>query len=199
VESSTVTPDLVVRAVLEFSFLVVLFGSLLFFTDFRRRLFALGTGALVAIYVFLFAWSGAQMLDRWQYDYPQAVSIIPLTRFAMYQVQIPESVEKTYTWQAELADGTRREVNIVSEFSAVGLPPMSTRMRVLLENSLEGPEGADYAAAENELRLYAIGLTRALEADGVDVVSLSFEEVEGTPSAPIPTVLFTWDVAELVS
>mgnify|MGYP003671866312 CR=1 FL=1 len=95
-DSSEVTAELVVRAGLEFIFVLGVFVAILIFSRLRQRLFPLGAAALTVLFLFLAAWGGAQMLDRWQYDYPQKLSAVPLTRFAMYQVQIPESVESTY-------------------------------------------------------------------------------------------------------
>ncbi|GAA1984992.1 hypothetical protein [Microbacterium pumilum] len=196
-ESTAVTPELVIRAGLECLFLLAVFAGLLFFTDFRKRLFGLGAAALVVLYVFVGAWFVVQMVDRWQYDYPQKTSYIPLTRFAMYQAQLRDSVEETYAWQATLSDGTQREVNIAKEFDAIGLPPLSTRMRVLL-NWMEEPAGSEnHQRAEEELTLYATGLLRALEEDGVDASELGFYRVTGSPGDVTADPLITWDTAEL--
>lgn len=196
-ESTAVTPELVVRAVLELAFVLAVVGALLFFTDFRKRLFPLGAGALVAVFVFFGAWGVVQMVDRWQYDYPQKVGFIPLTRFAMYQAQVKESVESTYAWNATLDDGSEREVNIASEFSSIGLPPTSTRMRVLLDWSYGGEKGDDPARAEQELTLYAEGLLAALHEDGLAVDEISFSRVSGTPGDLEVEELWRWSAAEL--
>ena len=97
-DSSEVTAELVVRAGLEFIFVLGVFVAILIFSRLRQRLFPLGAAALTVLFLFLAAWGGAQMLDRWQYDYPQKLSAVPLTRFAMYQVQIPESVETCHRY-----------------------------------------------------------------------------------------------------
>lgn len=197
-ESTAVTPELVIRAALECLFVLAVLGGLLLFTDLRKRFFALGAGALVVVYIAVGAWFVVQMVDRWQYDYPQKVSYIPLTRFAMYQAQLAESVEQTYSWQATLSDGTEREVNIADEFSAIGLPPLSTRMRVLLEWS-EEPDGSDrHEKAEQELSLYALALLRALEEDGVEPVEIGFARVTGTPGDVTSELMMSWPVEELV-
>jgi hypothetical protein len=198
VDSTAVTPDLIFRAVFEFLFLVVLVvGFLLLYSNLRKRLFALGAGALVVLYVFLGAWAAVQMLDRWQYDYPQKVSFIPLTRFAMYQAQVKESVQETYSWQATLADGTSREVNIAKEFSTIGLPPLSTRMRVLLNWAQEDADTVKHAKAEVELKDYAKGLVASLASHGVDATKIGFYEVTGTPQKPVEKLLMGWTAAEV--
>jgi hypothetical protein len=198
VESTAVTPELVIRAALECLFVVAVLAGLLWFTDLRKRFFALGAGALAVVYIVVGAWFVVQMVDRWQYDYPQKVSYIPLTRFAMYQAQLAESVEQSYSWQATLADGTQREVNIAEEFSAIGLPPLSTRMRVLLE-WVQEPDGSEHRAqAEEELSLYALALARALEEDGVEPVDIGFYRVTGTPGDVTSELMTSWPVEELV-
>lgn len=196
-ESTAVTPELVIRAVLELLFVLGVVVALLFFTDLRKRLYPLGAAALSIVFVFFAAWGVVQMVDRWQYDYPQKVSFIPLTRFAMYQAQLAESVEASYSWQATLADGTVREVNIADEFSSIGLPPLSTRMRVLLDWMSGGEEGDDRARAEAELALYATALLNALEEDGEDVVELGFYRVTGTPGDTEAELLQSWSADEL--
>ncbi|MEU1972497.1 hypothetical protein ABZ477_12615 [Microbacterium sp. NPDC019599] len=196
-ESTAVTPELIIRAALECAFLLALFAGLLFFTDLRKRLYGLGAAALVVLYVAVGAWFTVQMVDRWQYDYPQKTSFIPLTRFAMYQAQLKDSVEETYSWQATLADGTMREINIAKEFEAIGLPPLSTRMRVLLNWMEEPADSEHHAQAEEELALYATALLRALEQDGVDVGEIGFYRVTGTPGDVSSEPLVTWDVSEL--
>lgn len=198
-ESSAVTAELVVRAGLEFVFVLGAFLAILHFSRLRQRLFPLGAAALTVLFLFLAAWGAAQMLDRWQYDYPQKLSAVPLTRFAMYQVQIPESVESTYGWEATLADGSVEQVNIAAEFEAIGLPPLSTRMRVLLGWTAE-PEGSDHQVqASEELRLYAVGLERALAARGVDVARMDFLRVTGTPLEPVTELILSWDADDLRS
>gem|GEM_PF-1065411 len=197
VESTAVTPELVIRAVLELLFLLAVIIVLLTLSDFRRRLFALGAAALTVFYIFIGGWSVVQMVDRWQYDYPQDVSFIPLTRFAMYQAQLESSVEASYAWQATLADGSERDVNIAKEFESVGLPPMSTRMRVLLGWAHDPEDDQQHADAARELELYAEGLYGALSADGLEVEELSFSRVTGTPDDVDAEVLFTWSAEEL--
>jgi hypothetical protein len=199
VESTAVTPELVIRAVLECLFLVAILGGLLFFTDFRKRLFSIGAGAITVVFLFVGAWFVVQMVDRWQYDYPQKVSFVPLTRFAMYQAQVRESVEQSYAWQATMADGSEREVNIADEFEAIGLPPLSTRMRVLLEWMQEPASSEHHADAEHELSLYALGLVRALEADGDDPVDIGFYRVTGSPDDVKAELLDSWTVEELTT
>lgn len=198
-ESTEVTPLLVVRAVLELAFLLAVVWGLLRFTDLRKRLFALGAGALVAVYVFVGASGFVQMIDRWQYDYPQKVAYIPFTRFAMYQAQLESSVEASYSWQGTRADGSQIELNIAKEFSAVGLPPMSTRMRVLMEWMHEGESGEHYADASTELRLYAEGLNAALQNDGQRYTEIGFYRVTGTPSDVDAELLISFGVEELTA
>ncbi|TXK16247.1 hypothetical protein [Homoserinibacter sp. GY 40078] len=196
-ESTEVTPELIVRAILEIGFLLLVIGYLLAATDFRRRLAPLGAGAVATLLIFLGAWGAIQAIDRWQYDYPQAVSFIPFTRFAMYQAQLKESVSESYSWQAELTDGSTREVNIADEFSTIGLPPLSTRMRVLLGWMEDEGTPEQRADAERELELYAEGLLASLEADGVEVSSLSFARVTGTPGDENVEELDSWNIEEL--
>lgn len=195
--STAVTPELIVRAVLELLFLLAILGALLFFTDLRKRLFPLGAAALTVVLVFVGAWGIVQMVDRWQYDYPQKVSFVPLTRFAMYQAQLDESVEATYSWQAKLVDGTEREVNIASEFSSVGLPPLSTRMRVMLDWIQDDEPSDRPTQAKTELTMYAEGLLRALDSDGEEVMSIGFYRVTGTPGDVEAESLITWTATEL--
>ncbi|MAT18207.1 MAG: hypothetical protein CMF56_06535 [Leifsonia sp.] len=198
-DSSEVTAELVVRAGLEFIFVLGVFVAILIFSRLRQRLFPLGAAALTVLFLFLAAWGGAQMLDRWQYDYPQKLSAVPLTRFAMYQVQIPESVESTYGWEATLTDGSIEQVNIASEFEAIGLPPLSTRMRVLLSWTAEPAGSEDELRAREELRLYAVGLERALAARGIDVARMDFLRVTGTPLEPESELILSWDADDLRS
>ena len=198
-DSSEVTAELVVRAGLEFIFVLGVFVAILIFSRLRQRLFPLGAAALTVLFLFLAAWGGAQMLDRWQYDYPQKLSAVPLTRFAMYQVQIPESVESTYGWEATLTDGSIEQVNIASEFEAIGLPPLSTRMRVLLSWTAEPAGSEDELRAREELRLYAVGLERALAARGIDVARMDFLRVPGPPLEPESELILSWDADDLRS
>jgi hypothetical protein len=194
VETATFTPELIVRAVLELLFLVTVLGLIVVFSRFRRRLRPLGAGVIVVVFVFFGAWGAAQMLDRWQYDYPQGVSAVPLTRFAMYQVQIAESVRDSYAWQVVTPEGDVVDVNIAREFEAIGLPPLSTRMRTLLDGAQSDVGTAEYTEAEYQLSLYARGLIARLD---VGVAEVRFLELTGTPAQPQERVMLSWTAAEL--
>lgn len=197
-ESTAVTPELIARAALEAVFLVALLGSVLVFSRLRKRLAPLGAGLIVVVLAFFGLWGAAQLLDRWQYDYPQGPSAVPLTRFAMYQVQIAESVRETYGWELDRGDGDVDELNIADEFESIGLPPLSTRMRVLLNWAQEPVGSDDHVAAEHELALYALGLVRAVGATGDADATVRFLEVTGTPDSPRTEVLLEWTVADLL-
>ena len=196
-EDTSVTPVLVLRALGEMVVLLGLVGLLFAATDLRRRLHPLGVGALSVFFTFLLAWGAVQLVDRWQYEYPQPLSFAPLTRFAMYQAQLEESVTETYAWNATSADGTTFDVNIAGQFSSVGLPPMSTRMRILLGDVQEPPGSADHEAAGRELGLYAQGLQAALGEDEVEVETVRFLRVTGTVADPAQEVLMEWTADEL--
>ena len=100
---------------------------------------------------------------------------------------------------ATLADGSVEQVNIAAEFEAIGLPPLSTRMRVLLGWTAEPAGSDDQVAASEELRLYAVGLERALSARGLDVARMDFLRVTGTPLEPVTELIFSWDADDLRS
>ncbi|RIJ77147.1 hypothetical protein D1871_09360 [Nakamurella silvestris] len=192
-----VSAGLILRAGLECLALLAIVAYLLFRTDLRQKFYSLGTRALATVLIFLGAWGAVQMVDRWQYDYPNQWSPIPLTRFAMYQVQLKESVEETYSWQGVYTDGEQRELNLTAEFSTIGLPAMSTRMRVLL-NWAQEPEGsADHQKAADELKLWATGLAKAAKDSEPQLKEIRFYEVTGHYPNPDESLLMSWSVDEL--
>lgn len=196
-EDTSVTPELVLRAGLEFLLLLGLVVGLFTLTDLRRRLHPLGTAAMSVLLVFLLSWGAAQMLDRWQYAHPQQVSFVPLTRFAMYQAQLSESVSETYAWSARTRDGRVRDVNIAAQFATVGLPPLSTRMRILLNDVHEPTSPQEYDEALAELALYAQAVDAALREDGVDATAIRFARVTGSVADPTQEVLVSWPTERL--
>ncbi|WBU37765.1 hypothetical protein [Homoserinibacter sp. YIM 151385] len=192
-DGSAVTPELIVRAVLELGLLLAVLAHLLVATDLRRRLYPLGAGAVAVLWVFVFAWGAVQAVDRWQYDYPGQPSFVPLTRFAMYQAQLPESVEDSYLWSARDAGGEELPLNFADEFETIGLPPMSTRMRVLLDEA-RGEDAGERERAAAELDLWAAGVAAALEDRGESAAEIGFSRVTGTPAAPEVELVRSWAV-----
>jgi len=197
VESTAITPLLVARAFFEVAALFLIAVFLLTKTDIRKRLFPMGAAGLSFLFIFIGAWGVVQAVDRWQYEYPQPVSFVPLTRFAMYQVQLPESVTKTYAWDAEAADGTPVDVNFAEEFEAVGLPPLSMRMTVLLEELEKAESPQDQEWVMRELSLWAKAVQNSLADRGIGVESIRLSEVHGTPADNEATLVRSWSADEL--
>jgi len=195
VDMSLVTPNLVIRACLELAFLLIVLCVILLFSDFRSRLRGLGAGGLIFVYLFVGSWSVVQMVDRWQYEFPQSVSWVPLTRFAMYQVQMPESVAVSYKWTVVRTDGSRYDANITELFRTVGVPGLSSRMRNYLElgDISEDPESVSRKNfIETELALFSESIYAALGSNDQDVVSIQFSEVGGSREVSSQKVLFIW-------
>lgn len=191
-----VTPELIIRAGLECVALLAIVAFLLIRTNLRQKLFSLGTAALSTVLIFITIWGAVQMVDRWQYDYPNQWSPIPVTRFAMYQVQVKESVEETYSWQG-VAGGVEEELNLAADFSTIGLPAISTRMRVLLNWVEEPADSADYVRGEAELRLWAQGLVKIARSEGTELTEVRFYQVTGHYPNPDKKLLLSWPVNEL--
>ena len=72
-------------------------------------------------------------------------------------------------------------------------------MRVLLSWTAEPAGSEDELRAREELRLYAVGLERALAARGIDVARRDFLRVTGTPLEPESELILSWDADDLRS
>jgi hypothetical protein len=187
-----VTVELIFRATLEFAFVSGVLYYVIFRTDLKAKLSSLGVVSLVATLVFFSSWSVVQMVDRWQYSYPQSVSFVPLARFAMYQAQRPESVEYSYDWRATRPNGSTFRVNIV-KILGIGLPATSSRMNYLLEYRPLG-EGGSLVTQDQirwELRHFSKGIYDSLAAKGEDVSLIEFLRISKV-KINTPEVIFSW-------
>ena len=147
--------ELLIRAGIETCMLLVIIWFLFWRTQLLKKIQPLGSERMICFGLFFLIWICIQLTDRWQYFYPQKFSLYPLTRFAMYQHGTADEVVESYKFQIEFADNTTQTANLTQVFSAIGLPSISTRMRVLandLERAEERPER--YVRAVQEINSY---------------------------------------------
>lgn len=131
----------------------------------KDKLEPLGRRASRLFLAFLLVWGTVQMIDRWQYFYPQPVSFYPVVRFAMYQIgESAESVD-TYRFVGVHSDGSREEINLTEHFTSIGLPALHTRLRTLTEN-LQSSDSTEVLLARTELRGFLTGYQALLESRG---------------------------------
>ncbi|TGL35154.1 hypothetical protein EHQ52_11800 [Leptospira koniambonensis] len=103
---------------------------------------------------FVLLWTTVQVLDRWQYFFPQKVSFYPLARFAMFQLGKKREVRESYIWTVELENGEEKDFNPVSSFSAIGQPSLSTRLELLREE-LDSENNSKKEHGKKEAQLWA--------------------------------------------
>jgi len=187
-----ITVELIFRAFLEFAFISAVFYYVIFRTDLKAKLSSLGVMSLVATLVFFSSWSVVQMVDRWQHSYPQSVSFVPLARFAMYQAQLPESVEYAYDWRATRADKSKFRVNIV-EILGIGVATTSSRMNYLLKyHQLADKESSvTQDQIREDLGAFSKGIYDSLAEKGEKVSLIEFLRIS-TVKFNTPEVIFSW-------
>lgn len=137
-------------------------------------------------------WIFAQCADRLQYHFPQKLSFFPFARFAMYQTGTALPHVDSYSFYLRYG-GELREYNPTVEFSAIGLPSISTRFRVIAEK-LISPKRAANDWARMQLDLFSNSFIRSEtmhgrpRPDGVIFLVRRFDVSNGFDTA---------DVAEL--
>ncbi|WP_367897789.1 hypothetical protein AB3N61_13045 [Leptospira sp. WS58.C1] len=104
--------------------------------------------------LFVFLWTTVQVLDRWQYFFPQKVSFYPLARFAMFQLGKKREIRESYIWTVKLENGEEQDFNPVSSFSAIGQPSLSTRLELLREE-LDSEKDSKREHGQKEAKLWA--------------------------------------------
>lgn len=153
--------ELLVRATVE----LFLVGGALWFIFFRlgvrKHLVKLGRRRFVVLLILLLTWTSVQMVDRWQYFYPQPIGFYPVVRFAMYQIGEKSHVVRTYRFEGLHLDGSTTEMNMTEYFQSVGLPSLHTRMRALTDDLRTGDLN-EREAARKELADYARGASALL-------------------------------------
>lgn len=156
--SSSQIAELLVRFSLES---IVVIGCLLI-AWFRLGLKSIVTGmgrwSARFVIAFFLLWTLVQLVDRWQYHFPQPISFYPLARFAMYQTGTSRPSVQSYRLEGEIK-GVYRELNPVEHFSAIGLPSLSTRFRVIA-SAIESNDPDKKNWARNQIKLYGIGIAR---------------------------------------
>ena len=108
---------------------------------------------------FLMLLTMTQLVDRWQYHFPSRISFYPLARFAMYQTGQAKGSVTSYRFEGSFDHGNAdfREINITREFSAIGLPPINTRFRVISQ-SLISDVPAKVEWSERQIAGYCRGI-----------------------------------------
>jgi|TARA_Y100000389_G_C17458372_1_gene519778 hypothetical protein len=87
------------------------------------------------IFIIFIFFNIGQITDRFQYQYPQQYDTYPFIRFAMYQAS-PDGVELV-SYRFCVYKNTNQnceELNVAKIYSAIGLPPLSSRMNYLVHN-----------------------------------------------------------------
>ncbi len=131
-------------------------------------------GRRFLILSFLTLWALVQLLDRFQYHYPQAYSFYPLERFAMYQYAKVADTFDTYQFIVTDSRGEVRELDITKILIDVGLPSVNTRFRRLSEFLL-GDNKFKQELALRELDEYGKGLSSYLRSKKEEVGSIDFQ------------------------
>ena len=141
-----------------------IFLSLLAYTVFRwgslSRLFkAFDRSTRFRLLTFLSICFFAQCVDRLQYNFPPLFDLFPFARFAMYQYATVKDPVTAYRFEGVYPDGSREHINFTAEFSAIGVPAISSRFRVIAEKADSSSE-ADRAWAEDQTRMFLKSLAR---------------------------------------
>lgn len=87
------------------------------------------------IYIFFSALVLVQIVDRFQQFYPQNFDYYPFARFSMYQAAPNDVKTEGYRFcYYETGNNECNEINITKNFSTIGLPSISSRMKYLIDN-----------------------------------------------------------------
>ncbi|PJZ75756.1 hypothetical protein [Leptospira neocaledonica] len=145
---------LAVKAGLETIALFFILWLLFFKFRILEYLHALNKIVIFWFLLFVFLWTTVQVLDRWQYFFPQKVSFYPLARFAMFQLGKKREIRESYIWTIKLENGEEQDFNPVSSFSAIGQPSLSTRLELLREE-LDSQKDSKKEHGKKEAQLWA--------------------------------------------
>jgi hypothetical protein len=127
----------------------------------------------------------AQCVDRLQYNFPPLFDLFPFARFAMYQYATVKDPVSAYRFEGIYNDETREHLNFTRAFSAIGLPAISSRFRVISEK-FELSDDAGKIWAREQARLYLSSLMKLRQADGLRIPD-SFELLLLTKAIAAPT------------
>jgi hypothetical protein len=126
------------RGVLESFFILIFIWSIIKYTD-LLKIIKNNRYKKVILTIFIILIS-AQIVDRYQYQFPQKYDFYPFIRFAMYQAA-PEGVELTsYRICGYKKDIICEEVNIAKIYNTISLPSLSSRMHYLMQNHINNSE-----------------------------------------------------------
>jgi len=107
-----------------------------------------------------------QVIDRFQYFYPQKFDLYPFARFAMYQAA-PDGVELTSYRFCILDEADNcRIINISKVYSTIGLPSLSSRMKYLID---------EFPSTEKEIEYWLSSLERLTIENDKKIV---FQKIE---------------------
>ena len=124
--------EFVIRGLLESVFLLTAFYYIFIKTNIKQYL--KNKKNFLFVYIFFIMLFFVQIIDRFQYNYPQNLDFYPFMRFAMYQAA-PEPVELiSYKFIVENLEGEVREINLTNIYSSIGLPSLSSRFEYLIKN-----------------------------------------------------------------
>lgn len=158
---------LAVRAFVEGALILAAFWILFFRLRLWEKLAPLGKRASRIFLTFLLLWTTVQMIDRWQYFYPQPIGFYPVARFAMYQIGESTETVDTFRFVGQNPDGSTEEINLTEHFRSIGLPSLHTRLNVLTDN-LQSSDEAEVADAREEIRGFVEGFAALVDSRGQD-------------------------------
>ena len=167
-----VLQELLIRFSLETVFIALIFLTLYKKTELRDSLLYLSTKKSIALITLFIVMLTVQLVARWQYFIPPKVSFSPFARFAMYQTGSKKEFVTTYDFI--LISGKKRQrVNITKLFSAIGLPSLNTKFRVILKR-LESKDPEMLTWAHSQVKKYAYAITKELKKKEIKVDALEF-------------------------
>lgn len=130
----------------------------------------------------------AQCVDRLQYNFPPRFDLFPFARFAMYQYATVRDPVTVYRLEGVYPDGSREHLNMTKEFSAIGVPAVSSRFRVINEQA-ESADQTEREWAYKQTALFVHSLARKRAASGqqmpaaAELLSLS-KSIQSPADAP---------------
>ena len=157
--SSTQIVELLIRFGIEALILVALLLLAWFRLGLKQTLQGVGRWQSKVVVGFFVILTITQLIDRWQYHFPSRISFYPMARFAMYQTGEARPTVRSYQFTGKFADEESGfcNINITKEFPAIGLPPTSTRFRVISRELVSG-DRAKVEWAERQIRAFCRGI-----------------------------------------
>lgn len=154
------TTDQVIELLVRFSIEAVLLSICVLLAWFkfglRTIVSRLGRWQAKTVTAFLIILTTVQLVDRWQYHFPSRLSFYPAARFAMYQTGKSQGSVASYRFEGKF-DNSWQEVNPTEELSAIGLPSLSTRFRIIARKLVsEDVEQNNWARQQIEIYCEAI-------------------------------------------